>query len=612
MKLKKSMALAKSFVCLALIFTVLLCSIPATGQDLVPISDITGGSSVFVFRGGSRSALKKFVARRSTRTRSQRIETAKRVSKQYTTLAKITPRRIRTTAVNPNDPRLKIKTMPREEATKLFAGVGEYHLDRDDYTSAIEYFRESLDLDSKNMIAITGLSEALSLKGNEELVKDNFPVSRTFFEEALKYNPKNAPAYFGLAEVFTELGQNTEATANFEKALETDAALTEIYTPLGILYYQQGEIAKADSFLTKAVAASPNDPQTQYFLGLVRFSQNRNEEALTAFKKSTSTDATNAEAFYYSGETLARLNRFSEAVVEFTQATVLKPAYFEAWFGLGSAQYQLRNFPAAIEAYKKATKLKNDNYEAYNNLGDAYRDAGSFNEAEANYGLAALFIQRKAGFDKEDAADMHSKAAFSLAKQCELNRARNIPCRWDVAVKALENASALSNSALDAANLGWAYYNAARADIANGRADTARPKLEKAKLNLQKVAASNSKFVAGPLLNLGMALTDLGDFPGAVEALNQVVKREPKWAFAINELGIAYRKQKNYKEAAAQFKKAIDKDGKFAAAIYNLGEAEFQAGNIGEAKKAWDKLKKMGEQGLAAKLDIVTNGTLRG
>jgi superkiller protein 3 len=109
-----------------------------------------------------------------------------------------------------------------------------------------------------------------------------------------------------------------------------------------------------------------------------------------------------------------------------------------------------------------------------------------------------------------------------------------------------------------------------------------------------------------------MALTDLGEYAAAVDALSRAVKTEPNWAFALNELGIAYRKQGKYKEAADQFRKAISKDKKFAAAYYNLGEAEFKAGNISEARKAWEALKKMGRNDLAAQLDVATNGGLRG
>ena len=599
------------------LFAILLTTVPVSAQgDLIPISDVTGGSGIFVLRAGAKGPPKRVLPSRASRTKAQRIESARKVGRQYTALAKTAPRRTRTEAVDPNDPRLKgpaFQRMEKGEASKLFAGVGEYYMDRDNYNQAIDFFREALDLDAENGVAKTGLSEALALKGNELLVKDSFPVARTFFEEALKYNPKNAPAYYGLAEVLTEMGKEDEAANNYELALTNDKDLSEIYTPLGALYFQKGEIAKAETYLTKAVAASTTDPQAFYYLGLVRYTQNQNDAAVTAFKKSQSLDASNPEVSFYLGSALLRLNKNDLAVPEFTKAVAARDNYFEAWMGLGEAQYELGNYPEAVKAYTKASQLRNTNYEAFNNLGDSHRQMNppNYAQAESNYGLAALFIQRQATFNKEEAADMYSKAAFSIAKQCEINVKLNRPCRWDAAVRALEEADKLSTSGVDAANLGWAYYNAARADIASGNTAAARPKLEKAKLALQRVANGNANFVAGPMLNLGMALTDLGEFPAAIEVLNKVVKKEPKWAFALNELGIAYRGAGNFKEAAKAFKQATDKDKNFAQAYYNMGEAHFRDGNFGEARKAMDQLKKMGANGLAAKLDVTTNGRLR-
>ena len=118
------------------------------------------------------------------------------------------------------------------------------------------------------------------------------------------------------------------------------------------------------------------------------------------------------------------------------------------------------------------------------------------------------------------------------------------------------------------------------------------------------------------MLNLGMALTDLGEYPAAVDVLKKVIDKEPKWVFAINELGMAYYKQGSYKDASAQFKRAIDKDSKFAQGYYNLAMANFKNGNVGDARKNWDTLKKLGQSDesarkLAAQLDVDTNGGLR-
>ena len=601
---------------LAIIFTLLTGALPARGQELVSVSDITGGSSVFVFRTSAKAAPRRFVSRaRADRSKTQRVETARKFNKQYVALAKVTPRRTRTDVVKPDDPRLpKVKTMPAAEAARLFAGVGEYYMDRDDFDHAIDFFREAVTLDRTYGVARNGLSEALALKGNEELARESRPAARRFFEEALTYNPNNAPAHFGLGEVFSADDKDDEARVSYEKALANDKELTEIYVPLGILYYRAGEIAKADDFLTKAIAISPADAETQYFLGLIRYSQNRNAEALAAFRKATAADPAYAEAYYQAGEALLRLNKPADAAVEFKKATDLKPSYFEAWMGLGSADYENNKWQGAVTAFERSTKLKNDNAEAYENLADAYRQIPDYQKAEAAYKLAALFIERTPDFDKEQAADIYNKSAFMVAKQCELNMTRGVPCRWGDAITYVEKAAQHSKTAVDSANLGWVYYNAAREDLSFRNEAAARPKLERAKTALTVAAATDSKFSAGALVNLGRVLSDMGDYPGAIEAFSKAIKKEPDWGFALNELGSVYRKQNNYKEAAAAFRKAADKESKNPVIQFNLGEAELKNGNFGEAKKAYERLKKLGGKGsdFAARLEQLSGGRVRG
>jgi|KBSSwiStaDraftv2_1062776.scaffolds.fasta_scaffold27374_3 superkiller protein 3 len=605
----------KRFLALLLIFVVLVSALPARSQDLVPVSDLAGGSSVFVFRNTAKAAPKRIVAKtRVTRTKTERIETAKRVNKQYVTLAKVEPRRVRSTVVREDDPRVpKIPTMSKEEASVIFAGVGEFFMEKDEFARAQDFFRESIQLDGKNVKAQNGLSEALALEGNEVLVKgNNAAVAKLKFEEALKYNPKNSPAYFGLAEVYSEMDRDPEAILNYEKALANDKELTELYVPLGILYYQQGEIAKSENLLMKALAISPNDAQTQYFLGLIRYSQNNNDAALVAFNKAKTLDPTYAEAFFQSGETLFRLKKYREAIEDYKKATELKANYFDALVGLGSSYFETDSYPEAVAAYKQAERLKNDNIEVLVNLADTYRQMGSYDEAEAKYNLATVFIERDKTYNRDDAADVYSKIGYVIAKQCEINMKKGNPCRWDIAVRNLEKAAAITDNNVDTANLGWAYYNAAKNDMNNNRPEIARAKLEKAKAALQKAAFSSPKFIEGPLLNLGMTLTDLGDYAGAVDAFKRVIEKQPKWVFAMNELGIAYRKQDKFSDASAAFRKAVSTDGKYVVAYYNLAESEFRAGNLGEAQKAYNKVKDLGRKDLLLQLQLISKGALKG
>jgi len=567
---------------------------PSAAQDLVNFGSIAGGASVFVFRQAAR-AVKKFAQSvKPKRTKAQRIDTAKKVRKQYETIAKAKPKAGRATVVDPFKLPKNVRTMPAAEGSKLFAGVGEYYNREGDFEKAIPFFLDAIGLDENNTAAKNGLSDAYAMKGNDLLVKDQAATAKGLFLEAIKYDSTNSAAYFGLAEVYSELDEYDEAIANYEKSLAADQDLTEIYVPLGILYYQNGNVAKADAMLTKALESSAGSAETQFFLGLVRSSQGRNEDAAKAFAAAKTLDPKMEEAFFQSGEVLSRLKQYAEAVPDYERAVELKPGYFEAWLGLGDAYYELKNYPKAVEAYKQATRQKNDNWEAYLGLGESYRFAEDFNQAKASYENAGLFLKRQKDFNKETAADIYSKIGYVVGRQCEINTRNFVACNWGAAVRALEEAVRLGGNPLDNANLGWAYYNWARNDIDSRLFDAAKPKLESARTNLQTALASADAATAdGVRQNLGAVLIDLGDFTGAIDALKPVVQNRPEWTFSRYALGTAYFKANDFENAAKTFKAGVDKDPDNASMLASLGQAELKRKNGKEVKRIIEKLKSL-------------------
>ena len=576
---------------------ILFAAAPAAAQvELVNVGDIAGGSTVFIFRKGSKAAPRSTASRRPpARTRANRTDTARKFTKQYVALAKVKPRRQRVTPVDPDDPRLtKWKTMSRTDASKLFAGVGEYYVDRDSFDQAIEFFRESLQLDGKNNVAVRGLSEALAIKGNEELARDPRGVAKQFFAEALQYDPRNAPAYFGLAEIASAEDKNDEARVNYEKALNLDPALTEIYAPLGILYARSGDMAKADTMLNKAITVLPDDADTQYFLGLVRMSEGRFSDALAAFEQAKRIAPNYADAYAGAGSAKLMLQRPADAYADLARATQLKPDSFESWVGLGSAAFEAGRWQDAVIAYEAAIKLRNNDADAFEDLGDAYRQAGSFEKAESAYRNAAMFLERSPNGDKETAADIYNKAAFMVGRQCEARAATGALCRWGDAISYIEKTAALSRTGVDNSNLGWAYLNAAIQDLSFRNVDIARPKLEKAKQALLTAARDGGQVSAGALLNLGRTLSALGDQAGAEKAFQQALSREPGWGYAMNELGAVYRKQDRIAEALEWFKKAAAAQPQDGVILFNLGEAQYQLGKFGDANDTYSRLRKLG------------------
>lgn len=593
--MKSKMRWRGSISALFIICSFLVNGLPARAQDLPPVEDLSLGSSVFLFRSSGKTRQKKSVSSASSkakRTNNQRIAYTKKIRNQYEGLARVTERRKRIKPVS-EESLAQISRKTPKEASIILTGAGQYYYDKNETNKSIGYFREAVTLDRTNMDAKLGLSDSLSRRGAELIETDQNEEAKTFYEEAIKYNDKNSVAYVGLGELYDTLEENdrtiSDAVKNYEKALAIDKDLTEIYAPLGILYFQQNQIAKADDLLTKALLTSKDDAATYYFLGLVRYTEARYPEALTAFNQAIKIDPTLPEAHNYSGEIYEKLDREAEAVAEYKEAVRLNPKYVEAWFNLGAAYFNQGNYQEAIPAYKEVVRLQNTNGEAHANLGDAYRLLNRFGEAEGSYRLASIFI-------KND-PEIFSKLGYVLGRQL----------KWNGAVEALNKAVALSPDAIDYTNLGWAYYNAAQVDLkTRGKEADAKPKLQQAKAALQKATAGNQNF-APTYLNLGITLTDLGEYQASVEALKRATELRKNWIFAINELGIAYRKLNDFENAVRQFQQAVAIDDKFAIGYFNLGEAELRRGNTKEAKKALDKLKKL-NRNMANALEIMFLG----
>lgn len=590
---------------LILVFAFLINGLPLRAQDVVTSEDFTGGSSAFVFRTSRKPTQRKIALRTSaslTRSKTAKLESVKRISRQSVTVAKVNPKRTKSKEVSPETVKpnsVEFKRKTPQEAAVIFAGVGEYHLNRDELDQSIGWFRESVQLDEKNNNAKTGLSDALTRKGDELLTAEKYDVAKLFFEEAIRHNQKNAAAHAGLAAIFSAKDETDNAIASYERALSNDTDLTELNAPLGVLYFQKGEIAKAEIYLQKALATSPDNAETQFYIGLLRYKQDRNEDALAAFRRSVELDPTNSEAHYYLGEVYDRLNRDKEAIAAYQKSVELNPKFADAWFDLGVAYFNRDRLPEAIEAYKQAIKLKPTYGEAHANLADVYRLTGKWDEAIASYRLATTFITND--------AELYSKYGYVATRRAA---APGYKSYWKTAIENFEKAAAIAPQYIDYTNLGWAYYNVAQSNLKERNEADYKLNLGKARDAFVRANSLNPvpKVAAAINLNLGMTLTDLGDYPGSIAALKKATDMQRDWIPAINELGIAYRKNGDLENAVRQFKRVIELDDKFAVAYYNWSEAEFRRNNLKEAKKGYEKLKALNRQDLVRTLEMATNG----
>ena len=485
------------------------------------------------------------------------------------------------------------------EASNTFAGVAETFMEQNRYDSAISWFKKSVDLNKDNLNAKIGLSEALTKKGDEVFDKDGAEAAIPIYNNAIVYNANNSGAYAALGNAYDETNDAELSFQNYDKALKINPNLTELYALLGGTYYQKGDYAKADELLTKAISFRAEDDQTQYLLGLIRYKQLRYPEASIALQNSLKIKET-AEGHYYLGEVYDRMDKDKEALAEYDRAVALNPKYTEAWFDLGAANYNRGRLEDSANAYKQASLLKNNDAEIRENLGDVYRQMKRYDDAINEYRLATTLIEANKPKDRDvqSIADLYSKYGFVLA------RAE----KWANTTTALNKAVSINPDNVDYTNLGWAFYNAAQVDVKNKNDAAAKEKFIKAKDALEKAATLNSQN-PGTYMNLGLTLTDMGDFQAATDAFKKCIQLKEKWVPAYNELGYAYRMMNDYDTAIKNFKKAEDLDKTYYPAIYNLAESEFRRGNEKEARKVQDRLRKI-NPGMANQLEAIFRGAV--
>jgi tetratricopeptide (TPR) repeat protein len=578
---------AKSTFSIAVLISITFSTVFVFPQDIVAMDDISGGSSVFVFRKSRKEPHEKAAGKamwagggrgRASRNRYDTHVAANR--KKRADKAKANQALLAKNRARQRSAKLALSNTLTAKADGLLEGKQT--------DQAIATYREALKNNPANDDAKSGLSDALAAKGIEVAGDTNNAAAAVHLEEAVTLDPKNDVAYAKLGDIYDARNDATKARVSYEKALAINPELSTLYVPVGVSYLNGGEIAKAEYSLQSAEKRGVADVEFYNLKGMTLYKQNKNAEALAAFEKALSLEGRNATAKYYRAAILDRMNQPDQSLAALRETVAIAPEYAPAWFDLGVIEYNKGDYPGAEKAYKEAIRIDPEYYQAHANLASTYRQMERFAEANAEYKLAEVGIK--------DNPDLYSEWGYCLGKTNE----------WDKSVARLEQARKLSPSAVDDTNAGWGYYNSAQVDKQNKKDAEATAKLQKSKESLQTAVQKDPKLDAA-YMNLGSTNNALGDFEAAVAALNIALSLRKDWVIAINQLGLGYRGLNNLTAAIQQFNRVVTLDANNVSGLFNLGSAQFASGDKKGAKKTQERLKKI-NPALAGRLDGILSG----
>ncbi|MBF0291031.1 MAG: tetratricopeptide repeat protein [Nitrospinae bacterium] len=384
------------------------------------------------------------------------------------------------------------------------------------------------------------------------------------FKKAIELDPKYPPVYLNAGVALTRKGNKTEAVKAYKKALSLDPTIAEGYNNYGLLMKDAGDLKQAEAAFRKAIHLKPDLTGAYENLGILLSESGRKDEAISIIAKAVEHDPSNPGHRYTYGVTLERMGRIEEALAQYQEAVRIAPNNGFYHNGLGTAYRMLGDMERAVECWQEAARLDPRNAICRFSLGITYERAGYIDHAyryykestqadptfpDTYYNLG-LMLANATLFD--EAADCFENFVRYITPQLAPHKDKaaeyvaDFRKRAEVVRKQEEDyVEAVYNHAHHLLNLGRYPESKVWLDRAMERKPDYAPAIVGYGLyyervnNLQSAADCYRKAIqtdpgyAIALNNLGWVNYHMGNYPVALEALQEYVRRAPpdqeKW-----------------------------------------------------------------------------------
>jgi tetratricopeptide (TPR) repeat protein len=277
----------------------------------------------------------------------------------------------------------------------------------------------------------------------------------------------------------------------------TDTKLSAAYGAMGEIYHAYSLTAPARECYLNANTLDPKDFRWIYLLAKLDQLEGRVDDAIRRYRIVTSLRPELVAALVNLGNIYLELDRLEDARSNYATALRKEPNSPAAHYGLGQVSLSRRNYSEAVEHFEKALALAPDANRIHYALAMAYR-----------------------GLQNAEKAKLH------LAKQGPVG-VRVADPLMDRLVQLVEGA---------------------RVHLIRGKLALEAKRYEEAAGAFRKAIEARPDSVPAHI-NLGAALTQLGDLKGAAEEFSKAVAIDPNNANAHYNLAVLLANEKQYQQA---------------------------------------------------------------
>jgi tetratricopeptide (TPR) repeat protein len=390
-------------------------------------------------------------------------------------------------------------------------------------------------------------AEALLRQGKLEDAKNRI-------QEELQQNPSRPEGYALLGLVYTAQKNYPDALMAFQQGLKLNPKSTGIRNDIGNLYVAQGNLDLAEKEFREVVRLNPADYDGNYDLALVLLAKKQPAEAIPCLLRihpqTVASQFSLTRAYLDAGKTADGLKTAAEL-------SARNKADVQVHFTLGvllAAEKQLR--PAQIQL-EQANVLRPQTFEILYNLGQVYL-------RNVEYAKAELTLQRALNLKPD------SPETLSLLAQVYSEQQKPVD-----ALDLLVRAHKLAPESTDI------IYSLARVSMSQNYYEDSIPLLESG----LKIAPQRADLHAA----LGESYFMSGKAEKAIEEFKQLIELDPT-ARSYAFLGLSYRQLGRFDEAQTYFQEGLKKDPRNAMCLFNMGYIEERQGNHEAAEKRFQEV----------------------